>query len=68
MYADLQNQMTSSQRLIEYTDLDLEDDLVKEGDKKLEGWPYKGEIVFDDITMRYREGLEPSVKNLSLKV
>ena len=68
MYADLQNQMTSSQRLIEYTDLDLEDELDKPGDVELKGWPQKGEIVFDNITMRYREGLEPSVKNLSFVI
>jgi ABC-type multidrug transport system fused ATPase/permease subunit len=68
MYADLQNEMTSSQRLIEFTDLDLEDDLIKDGDKDLQGWPYKGEIVFDSITMRYRPGLEPSVNDLSFKI
>jgi ATP-binding cassette subfamily C (CFTR/MRP) protein 1 len=68
MYADLQNEMTSSQRLIEFTELDLEDELVKPGDKDLAGWPFKGEVVFDNITMRYREGLEPSVRNLSFTI
>lgn len=53
---------------MEFTDLDLEDELVKPDDEKLKGWPYKGEIVFDNITMRYREGLEPSVRNLSFVV
>jgi len=31
-------------------------------------WPTKGEIIFDGVTMKYREGLEPSVKELTFKV
>ena len=69
-YADLQNDMTSSQRVIQYTKLDSEDDLVKDSDRELsdKAWPSKGEIVFDNITMRYREHLDPAVKNLTFTV
>lgn len=28
-------------------------------------WPTKGEIVFDNVTMRYRPTLEPSLINMS---
>jgi len=52
--------------------------LVKPGDKALthdsanqelsQVWPSKGEIEFSNVTMRYRETLEPSLKNLSFKV
>jgi len=39
--ADLENNMTSAQKVIEYTELDEEDVLVKKTDAKLEkaNWP-----------------------------
>lgn len=48
LYADLENQMTSSQRMFDYTVLDIEDELEKAEDKELrkQGWPYKGVIEY----------------------
>lgn len=68
--------------MYDYTMLESEDELIKEGDSKLKhldversnddskngGWPNEGEIEFKNSTMRYRETLEPSIKNLSFKV
>ena len=31
-------------------------------------WPQNGEIEFNDATMRYRENLEPSIRELTFKV
>lgn len=32
-------------------------------------WPsYSGEIVFEDVTMRYAEHLEPSLSNVSFQI
>lgn len=45
--------------------------LVKENiDDKLKSqkWPNHGVLEFDNVTMRYRETLEPSISNLSFKV
>eukprot|EP00003_Mantamonas_plastica_P021908 TRINITY_DN361_c1_g1_i1.p1 TRINITY_DN361_c1_g1~~TRINITY_DN361_c1_g1_i1.p1 ORF type:complete len:349 (+),score=139.17 TRINITY_DN361_c1_g1_i1:148-1194(+) len=33
-----------------------------------ESWPEKGEIVFDSVSMRYREGLDPVLKKVSLSI
>jgi ABC-type multidrug transport system fused ATPase/permease subunit len=33
-----------------------------------EKWPLKGEIIFTCVTMRYRDDLEPALKNVSFKV
>ena len=49
--------------------MDSEDLLEKDSDKKVEqGWPVNGEIVFDNITMKYREHMDPSIRNLSCKI
>ena len=70
MYADLENGMTSSQRVIEYTELESEDLLSKPKDLDLKkiGWPNKGTVKFENITMRYRDFMEPSVRNLTCEI
>jgi ATP-binding cassette subfamily C (CFTR/MRP) protein 4 len=32
------------------------------------GWPEKGEVVFDNLSMKYREFMEPSIKDLNCTV
>ena len=69
-WAELENTMTSSQRMVAYTQLDLEDDLVKPGDRDLHErrmWPSEGKIQFEEATMRYRREMDPSIINLSFK-
>jgi len=72
MLTEVENFLTSPQRINEYTKLEIEDDLVKENDKTLVNadgpWPQKGEMEFRNVTMQYRETLEPSLVNLSFKV
>ena len=67
---ELSSLMVSSQRIIEYTELETEDELVKPADKQLEDtkWPQKGEIRFEDVSMRYRDGLDPSLRDLQCKM
>lgn len=69
MTVEFENYMTCSQRVHQYTKLDLEDELLKKVDKQLEqdNWPAKGTVEFEDVTMHYREGLEPSIKGLNFK-
>lgn len=69
LYAETENLMTSSQRVVDYTKLDPEDELIKSDDKVLKkaNWPDKGEVEFKEATMRYRECLEPSISNLTFK-
>lgn len=68
MFSEIQNMMTSSQRLYQYTQLESEDALEKESDKKLEAWPNQGAIEFEGVSMKYRETMEPSLIDLSCKV
>ena len=69
MYAEIDNFMTSFQRIHEYTELEQEDELVKEIDETLkgEGWPQGGKIEYENAVMRYRPELEPSINALSFK-
>lgn len=63
--------MTSSQRIIEYTKIISEDQLDKEGkdiELKAANWPKSGEITFENVSMKYREGLEPAMNNLTLTI
>lgn len=92
--AECQNYMTSSQRVIEYAQMEPEAALVNpEKDTKLLGvdetaivksykgefaeiaeesvkheWPSQGAIDFENVTMRYREKLEPSLRGLNFAV
>jgi ATP-binding cassette, subfamily C (CFTR/MRP), member 1 len=69
MYAEFENLMTCSQRCVQYTELEAEDDPIKANDKELTAkqWPQSGEIELKNAVMRYRPTLEPSIKNLSFK-
>lgn len=70
MYAECQNMMTSSQRIYSYTQLESEDEIVKPSDKALtdSNWPTKGDITFEKVSMKYREGMEPSLVGLDCHV
>jgi ATP-binding cassette subfamily C (CFTR/MRP) protein 4 len=70
LLAELENLMTSSQRIVGYTELEPEDELEKKDDKELisSDWPKQGEVEFENATMRYREHLEPCIRELSFKV
>ena len=70
MFAEIQNMMTSSQRIVDYTRLESEDPLIKPADAELikQNWPPKGEITFDEISMRYRDGMDPSMKDVSMSI
>jgi ABC-type multidrug transport system fused ATPase/permease subunit len=77
-WAELTNYMTSGQRIENYIQIKSEDDLIKALDEQVinnrDGapidaqWPYKGGIKFEAVSMKYRESLEPSVRNLSFEI
>lgn len=61
-----QNQLVSVERIVEYTDLNVE-----APDKTFEippNWPDRGHIVFKNYSTRYREGLDLVIKNISLDI
>lgn len=56
--------------MIQYTQLESEDDLRKKKDSDLEKekWPILGKIDFHQVTMKYRPELEPAVRQLNVAV
>ncbi|KAH3669245.1 hypothetical protein OGAPHI_001366 [Ogataea philodendri] len=66
---EIENQMNSVERLKFYA-VDLEQeapfDIPERNPSPL--WPQRGAICFSNVTMSYREGLPPAVRNLSLDV
>ncbi|GJJ75169.1 hypothetical protein EMPS_07527 [Entomortierella parvispora] len=73
---DMQNQLIAVERIMELTELNTEAALRTEPDsltgralenQRREGrpWPQKGEIVFENYSTRYREGLDLVLRNVS---
>ena len=65
-WTESNNMMVSAQRVIEYAEMKSEDEIIKNNDDN--NFPVIPEIVFDNITMRYRKGFDPVLKNISYKI
>ncbi|KAK4540267.1 hypothetical protein LTR36_009672 [Oleoguttula mirabilis] len=65
--AEVENNMNSTERIHYYGNKLEEEAPLRLGDVR-ESWPEKGEIVFDNVQMRYRDGLPLVLKGLSMHV
>ena len=72
---EVENLMTSVERILEYVDLPNENnrlnkDYKKKAIKPSEDWPQNGEIVFDNVSYSYskEENLPNVLSNLSFKI
>lgn len=67
--AELENQMTSVERVNEYANLKSEPALESVADKKPpKEWPQNGAIRFDELTMRYTETSTCVLRGLSFDI
>ncbi|XP_022162518.1 probable multidrug resistance-associated protein lethal(2)03659 isoform X2 [Myzus persicae] len=67
--AELDNQMTSVERVLEYTNVPQEASLHSSPDKKPpKEWPDKGRIVFENFYLRYSLDAEYVLKNLNIQI
>lgn len=72
----MHNYMISTQKIFDYTQLESEDETYKKTDEQLivtnksdkAAWPYEGMIKFDNVSMKYREYLQPAINGLSFVV
>ncbi|XP_025405942.1 probable multidrug resistance-associated protein lethal(2)03659 isoform X3 [Sipha flava] len=67
--AELENQMTSVERVLEYTNTPQESALESLPNKKPpKEWPQKGQIVFKNFYLRYSLDTPHVLKNLNIKI
>ena len=65
--AEVENGMNAVERL-QYYGQELEEEAPLHTIEVRKSWPEKGEIVFDNVEMRYREGLPLVLRGLSMHV
>lgn len=59
--------MNSAERIREYSHIPQEAEAVIDSSRPPAEWPSKGEIVFENVSYRYREGLPLVLKNVQLR-
>lgn len=67
--AETISQMTSVERILQFTQLDKEGPFESEPNKKPSAqWPSKGEINFDHLYLRYEDSSPPVLKDLCFTI
>ncbi len=67
--SEIENQMTSVERVKEYAELTSEAPLESEPKYRPPGdWPSNGEIVFNDLNFKYSESGNFVLKNLNFRI
>uniref|UniRef100_T1JTT3 Uncharacterized protein n=1 Tax=Tetranychus urticae TaxID=32264 RepID=T1JTT3_TETUR len=64
---EFESQMTSVERIVEYTTLPLEAELETEKKPPPE-WPTKGLIKFDHLTLQYPTAPKPTLENITITI
>ena len=66
---ELENQMTSVERVLEYSNVESEPPLESTPDKKPpDTWPEEGKIEFKNVSLRYDPAEAPVLKNLNFVI
>lgn len=66
--AELENNMTAVERVMEYIDLESEMDTIAIDQRFSTEWPAMGTIEFMNLSMRYSENSERILKSLNLRI
>lgn len=68
LYAVLEMNMNSVERLLEYADLEKESDEIIPDSRPPKNWPSRGEIEVNDLSLRYAPELPLVIRNVSFNV
>jgi len=68
LYAENQQNMNAVERIKEYLDVEQEAEAIVEDNRPPQNWPASGQVEFVNYTARYRQELDPVLRNLSFKV
>lgn len=66
--AELENNMTSVERIMEYINLKPEEEPPHKANEPLEKWPTNGSIEFINVRLKYAEKGEAILKSLNFKI
>ena len=66
--SNFENTMTNMERCLSYTKIISEKPQILKCDRGLLHWPSKGEIIFDNLSAKYRNDTEMVLKNVSLTI
>lgn len=66
--AEVENNMTSVERIMEYVDLEPEEKPVEKSIESLNKWPTSGSIEFTNVSLKYAEKGATMLKSLSVKI
>ncbi|XP_044751514.1 ATP-binding cassette sub-family C member 4-like [Coccinella septempunctata] len=64
MWMMMENNMTSVERVLEYTILPQEN----QGGRELQQWPYEGSVKFRNVSLTYRKNGETVLRNLNVDI
>ena len=65
---EVETNIVSVERVLEYANLPSEAPDVIFKNRPNIGWPAQGAVKFDDYSTRYREGLDPVLRDISLDI
>ena len=65
---DMETRIVAVERIQEYAELPSEAPAHIPATAPSEAWPAQGDVVIEDLTMRYRPELEPVLKHISLHI
>jgi len=68
MSTDFETNITSIERIKDYCETPHEDEWRIEETKPAKTWPEKGHISFKNYSVKYREGLDDVLKDLTLEI
>ncbi|KAJ0387812.1 hypothetical protein COL922a_001647 [Colletotrichum nupharicola] len=68
LYAINEQNMNSVERIKEYLDVEQEAEPIVEKNRPPENWPSQGSVEFINYSTRYRQDLDPVLRNLSFKI
>ena len=68
LYAMNEQNMNSVERIKEYLDVEQEAEAVIEKTRPAANWPSQGSVEFINYTTRYREDLDPVLRNVTFKI
>ncbi|ODV84224.1 hypothetical protein CANARDRAFT_8901 [[Candida] arabinofermentans NRRL YB-2248] len=68
MTVDIESNIVSVERVIEYAELDHEAELIIENKRPATNWPFNGTINFKNYSTKYRPELDMVLKNINLSI